>query len=118
VEVKYKILVRNGITSKIGTSVYEDELRQHSMDESVLEALANTIDDKDKKQYVILTVDIPTVISEFQEIPCPNPNLRDRCQLVTAEITLIGTDDTRPEFDRGALEVAVAIAILVRLRFT
>ena len=81
------------------------------MDETVLEALVN-IDDEDNKQDIV-TVDLPTVISAFQEIPCPNPNLRDRCQLVSAEITLVGTNDTWPEFER-TLEVAIAIG---RLRF-
>ena len=82
-----------------------------SMDATVKESLAN-ISDKDGKSESV-EVQMPTSILSFQEIPCQQPNLSDKCQLVTAEMVLLGTDEPWMEL-KHTLDVAIAIG---RLRF-
>jgi len=109
-QIEYKILVRDGVSSKIGISAYREQLVE-SLDLTILETLEN-IDDVEVDADNIM-VQLPTTLSKIQEIPCPNPNLADKCQLLTAKIILIGTEETWDQFER-TLEVAIAIG---RLRF-
>jgi hypothetical protein len=54
---------------------------------------------------------LPTDISGVEETDCPQPNGRDRCELVTVEVTLEDADDTWKTF-RTTLDVAIAIGRL------
>lgn len=109
-EIQYGILIRNGVSNRIGTSAYEAALVQ-SMDAVVKESLAS-IDDREGKSETV-EVQMPTTILGFQEVPCPLPNLSDKCQLVTAEVVLSVTDEPWLEL-KHTLDVAIAIG---RLRF-
>jgi hypothetical protein len=109
-EIQYKIQIPNGITNKIGTSEYEAALVE-SMDATVKESPAN-IDDRDGESEKVKVQMLTTILS-FQEIPCPQPNLVEKCQHVTSELGLLGTHMPWLQL-KHTLEAAIAIG---RLRF-
>jgi hypothetical protein len=111
-ETIYKIIVENGLIETIPSEVYESDLVE-SLDRLAIEVLENLPDEERRRRRLTTTVLLPTNISDISDTDCPEPNDRDRCEAVTAEVTLYKTEDSCNEF-KLILDVAIGIG---RLQF-
>ena len=107
-ESVYNIIVANGRFDSIPSSQYSPDLIS-SMDMLVTEVMANM--PEDRKRRLVTTVILPTEIAGIEQIDCPNPSRKDRCETVTAKVSLEDADDLWHTF-QTTLEVAIRIGRL------
>eukprot|EP00980_Cylindrotheca_fusiformis_P007640 scaffold1605_cov141-Cylindrotheca_fusiformis.AAC.3 len=110
----YNVLVSNGLVDSIPSDMYTPDLIQ-SMDQLSLVVLDNLRNggnaDGPIQRRVMLEI-LPSNIASIEEIECPGSTMGiDRCERITAEISLSDAADSVKDF-KSTLEVAITIGSL------
>jgi Leucine-rich repeat (LRR) protein len=106
----YKVIISDGIINSVPALHYTPDLRE-SMDQLSLVVLENIQSENVSVSGVwrrkLAMVLLPSSITNIVEYECPEPNGRDRCEEITAEIYLTDEKETFDSF-KATLEVAIA----------